>query len=120
MGYLIMDDRVTRVEETLRVIGGRWKPAIMFSLITGGTRRFSELQREIPAITQRMLTKQLRDLVAHGLVDRVFHEQVPPRVEYSATDLGRTLHPIYKAVCDWSDAHDAEVAAARARHPPLI
>ena len=84
------------------LIGSRWRPAIMYALIMKGTQRFTELRRLIPGVSQRMLTKQLRDLERHGLVRRQFFESVPPRVEYSATDLGRSLHPIYKLVCDWA------------------
>ena len=100
-----MDARVEQVEMVMRIIGGRWKPAIMFALIMEGTQRFSELRRRIPGVSQRMLTKQLRDLEAHGLIRRVVIAEVPVRVEYSATDLGRSLHVIYKSVCDWATEH---------------
>ena len=89
----------------MRVIGGRWKPAIMFALIMQGTHRFSDLQRAIPGVSQRMLTKQLRDLEACGLVARTVFAEVPVRVEYCATDLGRSLHVVYKTVCDWATAN---------------
>ncbi len=97
-----MDPRVELVEKAMQLIGGRWKPAIMFCLNMIGTHRFSELGRMIPGVSQRMLTKQLRDLERHGLITRVYTEEIPPRVEYSSTDLGRSLHPIYKSVCDWA------------------
>ena len=97
-----MDPLVERVEAAMGLIGSRWRPAIMYALIMKGTQRFTELRRLIPGVSQRMLTKQLRDLERHGLVRRQFFESVPPRVEYSATDLGRSLHPIYKLVCDWA------------------
>jgi len=100
-----MDPRVELVEQAMQLIGGRWKPAIMFCLNMIGTHRFSELGRMIPGVSQRMLTKQLRDLEHHGLITRVYTEEIPPRVEYSSTDLGRSLHPIYKSVCDWAGAH---------------
>ena len=100
-----MDPRVEVVEQAMQLIGGRWKPAIMFCLNTIGTHRFSELERMIPGVSQRMLTKQLRDLERHGLITRVYIEEIPPRVEYSSTDLGRSLHPIYKSVCDWAGAN---------------
>lgn len=106
-----MDPRVELVEEAMQLIGGRWKPAIMFNLNLVGTHRFSELLRAIPGVSQRMLTKQLRDLERHGLVTREYAKEVPPRVEYSSTDLGRSLHPIYKSVCDW--------AGANLRNPPI-
>ena len=100
-----MDPRVELVEQVMQLIGSRWKPAIMFCLNTIGTHRFSELRRMIPGVSQRMLTKQLRDLERHGLIRRVYAKEIPPRVEYSSTDLGKSLHPIYKAVCDWAGAH---------------
>ena len=98
------------------VIGGRWRPAIMYALIMKGTQRFSQLRRLIPGVSQRMLTKQLRDLERHGLVHRQFFESVPPRVEYSATDLGRSLHPIYKLTCDWAGEKWAAVTKHQQRY----
>lgn len=97
-----MDPRVEQVEAVMRVIGGRWKPAIMFALIMRGPHRFSALRRAIPGVSQRMLTKQLRELESHGLVHREVFAEVPVRVEYSATTLGASLHPIYKTICDWA------------------
>jgi DNA-binding HxlR family transcriptional regulator len=111
-----MDPRVERVEAAMGLIGSRWRPAIMFALIMEGTQRFSELRRLIPGVSQRMLTKQLRDLERHGLVRRQFFESVPPRVEYSATELGKSLHSIYKLVCDWAGDKWGDVAKARQRY----
>jgi DNA-binding HxlR family transcriptional regulator len=111
-----MDARVERVETAMGLIGSRWRPAIMFALIMQGTQRFSELRRLIPGVSQRMLTKQLRDLERHGLVRRQFFESVPPRVEYSATELGRSLHPIYKLVCDWAAAQWRDVTKHQQRY----
>ena len=98
------------------LIGSRWRPAIMFALIVEGTQRFSQLRRMIPGVSQRMLTRQLRDLERAGLVKRQFFESVPPRVEYSATALGRGLQPIYKQVCDWAHGQWPAVEKARRRH----
>ena len=100
----------------MQLIGGRWRPAMMFILITQGTQRFSQLRRLIPGVSQRMLTKQLRDLERHGLVERRFFESVPPRVEYSATELGRSLHTIYKGVCDWAADCWPQITTARERY----
>jgi DNA-binding HxlR family transcriptional regulator len=111
-----MDPRVERVEAAMGLIGSRWRPAIMFALIMKGTQRFSELRRLIPGVSQRMLTKQLRDLERHGLVTRQFFESVPPRVEYSATDLGKSLHPIYKLVCDWAGDKWSDITKSRQRY----
>jgi DNA-binding HxlR family transcriptional regulator len=109
-------DPVERVESIMGIIAGKWKPAIIYALVMKGTLRFNELRRLIPRVSQRMLTQQLRDLERHGLVARVFYPEIPPRVEYSVTALGRSLHPIFKSVCDWADRNFADVEAARARH----
>ena len=109
-------DPVARVEWTMGLIGAKWKPAIVYALVMDGTLRFSELKRRIPGVTQRMLTQQLRDLERHGLVRRVFYAEIPPRVEYSVTDLGRTLHPIFKAVCDWASKNSKGIQKARAKY----
>ena len=109
-------DPVERVELVMGVIAGKWKPAIIYALVTNGTLRFSELRRRIPRVSQRMLTQQLRDLERHGLVDRVFYPEIPPRVEYSVTKLGRTLHPIFKSVCSWAESNFRDVENAVAQH----
>src|SRR5262249_12577698 len=111
-----IDPRVERVEAAMGLIGSRWRPAIMFSLIMRGTQRFSELRRLIPGVSQRMLTKQLRDLERHGLVRRQFFESGPPPVEYSATELGKRLHPTYKPGCDWAGDKWRDVTKAGQRY----
>ena len=82
------------VEATLSVIGGRWKPVIIFNLLQNDVLRFGELKKKIEGITQRMLTNQLRELEKDKIVARKVYAEVPPRVEYSLTDYGRTLEPI--------------------------
>jgi len=91
-------------EITLRVIGGKWKPVILWHL-SGGTKRFSELNRAIPGVTQRMLSQQLRELEADGVVLRKVYAQVPPKTEYSLTEFGRTLGPILRLMCKWGTEH---------------
>ena len=91
-------------EITLSVIGGKWKPVILWHL-SGGTKRFSELKRAIPGITQRMLSQQLRELEGDGVVLRMVYAQVPPKTEYSLTDFGRTLGPILRLMCKWGSEH---------------
>lgn len=108
-------DPVQRVETIMGIIAGKWKPAIIYALVTNGTLRFSELRKLIPRVSQRMLTQQLRDLEQHGLVERRYYPQIPPRVEYSLTRLGRSLHPIFKSVCDWASRNFPEVERALAR-----
>ncbi|GEM47146.1 winged helix-turn-helix transcriptional regulator [Deinococcus cellulosilyticus] len=103
------------VELTLEVIGGRWKGVIMYHL-TKGTLRFGQLKRLIPGITQRMLTLQLRELEADGLVDRTVYPEVPPRVEYALSDVGRTLQPIIHAMLEWGIEHQDYVYGLRGRN----
>ncbi len=85
---------------TLSVIGGKWKPIILYHL-QGGTRRNGELLRLIPDITQKVLTRQLRELEDEGIVSRTVYPVVPPHVEYELTDHGRTLKPILDAMVVW-------------------
>ncbi len=92
------------VEATLSVIGGKYKPIILYDLI-GKTLRFSELRRLIPQATQKMLTQQIRQLEADGLVHREVYPVVPPKTEYSLTPYGETLIPILMVMCDWGNAH---------------
>ncbi|HKF43764.1 MAG TPA: helix-turn-helix domain-containing protein [Thermoanaerobaculia bacterium] len=107
---------VERVGTIMAIIAGKWKPAILFALVMGGPLRFTALRRQIPGVTQRMLSQQLRDLERHGLVTRVYHQEIPPRVEYSVTPLGRTLHPIFKSVCDWAGQNFPAVEKARIQY----
>jgi DNA-binding HxlR family transcriptional regulator len=92
------------VEATLGVIGGKWKVLILFWL-KDQTLRFGELRRKIPGISERMLTQQLRELEVDGIVNRMVHPEVPPRVEYSVTAYGRSLRPITELMCDWGKKH---------------
>src|SRR5262249_10797932 len=109
-------DPVARVERIMGIIAGKRTPAIIYALVMNATLRFNQLRRLIPRVSQRMLTQQLRDLERHGLVRRVFHPEIPPRVEYSVTKLGRSLHPIFKSVCRWAETNFGEVESALARH----
>ncbi|MCH5585582.1 helix-turn-helix transcriptional regulator [Shimazuella sp. AN120528] len=89
------------VEYTLKLIGGKWKPLILFILLEEGTKRFGEFRKIIDGITQGVLTTQLRELENDGLVERKIYATVPPKVEYSLSPLGKTLYPILKGMCDW-------------------
>lgn len=88
-------------ELTLSVIGGKWKPIILNHLALEQVMRFGELTRSIPEITQRMLTKQLRELESDGLIHREIYRQVPPKVEYSLTPLGCSIIPILQHMRKW-------------------
>ena len=88
------------VEATLSVIGGRWKPILICRLL-GGRKRFSELCRLAPNATERMITLQLRELEADGVISRHVFAEVPPRVEYEVTERGRSLKPIIEAMQEW-------------------
>ena len=103
------------VEVTLSVMGGTWKPIILFHLLHG-KKRFSELSRTIGAITQRMLTLQLRELEDAGIVLRTVHAEVPPRVEYVLTEAGRSLQQPLRALEQWTIDHMDAVVRARRRY----
>ncbi|MDF2927135.1 MAG: ArsR family transcriptional regulator [Paenibacillaceae bacterium] len=92
------------VESTLDIIGGKWKVVLLYHLIDG-EKRFNELRRVCPSITQRMLTLQLRELEQDGIVHREVYQQVPPKVEYSLTPLGRSLEPIIIQIREWGVAY---------------
>ena len=89
------------MELTLDIIGGKWKPIIIWHL-GKKTMRFNELKRSLPNITQKMLTQQLRALEESKLINRVIYNQVPPKVEYSLTDYGRSLLPVLTDLCEWA------------------
>ncbi|MFD2627386.1 winged helix-turn-helix transcriptional regulator [Oceanobacillus kapialis] len=94
-----------RVEDALSILVGKWKPIILLHLLQKGTQRFSELKRSMPGITQKMLTKQLRELEEEDIIQRVVYPQVPPKVEYSMTEYGRSLEPILEAMHEWGTKH---------------
>ncbi|WP_409343288.1 winged helix-turn-helix transcriptional regulator [Paenibacillus sp. MBLB4367] len=98
------DDSGCPVEYTLDVIGGKWKGLLLYYLI-GGCKRFNELRRICPSITQRMLTLQLRELEEDGIVHREVYHEVPPKVEYSLTEFGRTLVPIILLMKEWGESY---------------
>ena len=105
------------VEEALRLIKGRWKLLILFHLFGGQVRRFSELERSIPGVSQKMLTQQLRQLEKAGLVRRNIYPEVPPRVEYALTDWGQALCPVLDLLLQWlpDDFPKPSADATRAR-----
>ena len=92
------------VEATLRFIDGKWKGVILYHLLDE-TLRFNEIRRRLASVTQRMLTNQLREMEADGLITRTIYAQVPPKVEYSLTERGRSLEPVIRALKTWGDLH---------------
>jgi len=93
------------VTTTLSVIGGKWKPIILYT-IREETKRFGEIKKLIPTITQKMLTQQLRELEKDRIVNRKVYPVVPPKVEYSLTEYGLTLTPILNAMAAWGASHN--------------
>lgn len=93
------------VETTLSFLDGKWKGVILYHLLTDGTLRFSELRRRLQAVTQRMLTKQLRELEEQGLLTRTVYPVVPPRVDYALTPLGQSLRPVIMMLEQWGSRH---------------
>ncbi|AYV67708.1 MULTISPECIES: winged helix-turn-helix transcriptional regulator [Niallia] len=103
-------------ELTLSIIGGKWKMLILWHLGKEGTKRFGELKALIPGITQRMLVNQLRELENDYIVKRVVYPVVPPKVEYSLTDEGKSLMPILDAMYSWGRNYMDTVL----ENPPMI
>ena len=101
------------VEATLSVVGGRWKPVLLCHLLDG-RKRFGQLRRLTPNATERMITLQLRELEADGVIARHVYAEVPPRVEYELTEFGRTLEDILSRMQDWGSAFKARQLAEEA------
>lgn len=95
------------VSVTLSVIGGKWKPLILYVIQEAPRVRFNEMHRQISGITQKMLTQQVRELERDGLVHREVYPEVPPRVEYSITEYGKTMTPVLDSMWKWGEKHKA-------------
>jgi len=102
------------LEAALTVIGGKWKPLVLFHLATG-TLRYGELRRAVGAVTHKVLIQQLKQLEADGIVKRVDHGEIPPRVDYSLTKFGQTLAQALSPLCQWGSDHLREVERMAAR-----
>lgn len=98
-------------QNVIRVLEGRWKLVILFQLFGSNIRRFSELERSIPGVSQKMLIQQLRQLEADGVVTRIVHAEVPPRVEYQLTEWGQTLCPVLDKLLTWAESAPDEIRA---------
>lgn len=92
------------VEAAIDIIGGKWKPWIIWCL-RDCVLRFSELQKELPGVSPKVLTKQLRELEGDGIISRKIYPEIPPKVEYSLTPLGRTVIPVVEALCVWGSEY---------------
>jgi DNA-binding HxlR family transcriptional regulator len=99
---------------TNRIMGGKWKPRIVWALTRNDDLRFSELRRACPPISDRILSKELKELQAWGLIARKEYAVVPPRTEYRLTILGRTLEPVMAAMADWGLKHRAQTSVVEA------
>lgn len=105
---LTLTDAADGVENVLKILEGKWKLIILFHLFGGKLMRFSDLEKAIPAITQKMLIQQLRQMEVDGIVRRIVHHQVPPKVEYGLTDWGQALCPALDALLKWAALREEE------------
>lgn len=105
------------LEVTLELIGGKWKALLLWHLAQAGVMRFGGLARIHPRLTQKMLTQQLRELEADGLVRRTVYAQVPPKVEYSLSARGEGLRPVLETLVRWGYAYVRDAEAASAAKP---
>jgi DNA-binding HxlR family transcriptional regulator len=110
------------LDAALYVLGGKWKPLILFHL-AHGTRRYGELRRAVGGVSDKVLIQQLKELQADGIVDRFDYGQIPPKVEYSLTAFGRTLGKALAPLCEWGTTHSSNVEAImerrKAAEPPI-
>jgi DNA-binding HxlR family transcriptional regulator len=98
------------------LIFGRWSTQVLWALNHDGRLRYTELRRRLPGVSPKVLAQRLRQLERDGLLSRTYHAEMPPRVEYETTSLGRSLSPVFRELVTWSDQHYAEVEQARHRH----
>jgi DNA-binding HxlR family transcriptional regulator len=104
------------IEPVVDLVFGRWTSHVLWTLAHKGRMRFNELHAQIPAVTPKVLTERLRQLERDGFVERTYHREIPPRVEYEMTPLADTLTPLFRKLAKWSDQHLDEVEQARARY----
>ncbi|MDA1530247.1 winged helix-turn-helix transcriptional regulator [Bacillus cereus group sp. TH260-2LC] len=112
INYPFLNKYSCPAEAMVEVIGGKWKGVILYHLLDG-TKRFNELKRLKPNITQRMLTLQLRELEADGIIHREVYREVPPKVEYSLTELGESLRPMILLMMEWATHNMEKVLESR-------
>ena len=102
------------LEAALSVVGGKWKPIVLWRL-AGGGRRFGELRRLVEGISEKMLIQQLREMEADGIVARKDFQVIPPRVEYALTELGNSLAEVLRPLCEWGHEHMARIERTKAK-----
>jgi len=100
------EKRCCPVQTTMDVIGGKWKIPILW-VLRDEIKRFGQIKKEMTGITQKMLTAQLRELETDGVISRKVYAQVPPRVEYALTPIGKRLLPVFEALCDWGTQYNS-------------
>ena len=105
------------LEVALDVVGGKWKGMVLYTLLNG-TARFNEIRRAVPQATQRMMTMQLRELEADGVIHRKVYAEVPPKVEYSLTEFGLSLKPILLLMSDWGAQYREKIGQTRSSTAP--
>ncbi|MGB3613196.1 MAG: helix-turn-helix domain-containing protein [Elainellaceae cyanobacterium] len=105
-------DSHPHLRRTLELVSDKWVTSTLY-VLSSGTKRYSDIQSDMGGVSQRMLTRTLRNLERDGLVERTAYDEQPPRVEYALTPLGRSLIPHLKGLCDWAIAHFPQVEAAR-------
>lgn len=101
------------LDAAVDVVGGKWKPLILWALYAGRTLRFGELRRHVPGVSEKMLIQQLREMEADGIVHREVYREVPPKVEYSLTELGQSLNKALEPLGIWGDKHMARLVACK-------
>lgn len=101
----MIHQRECPVETVIHVLGGKWKPIILWHLMES-TQRFNDLEKLIPDVSQKMLTQHLRDLEQEGVIERTVYPIVPPKVEYSLSEYGKTLIPVTEVMCAWGKSHN--------------
>lgn len=99
------------LDAALRLIGGKWKPLILFFLARG-PMRYGELKRSIEGVSDKVLIQQLKDMERHGIISRTDHGEVPPRVDYALTEFGNSLSGAFVSLCEWGEAHQTEILDA--------
>ena len=111
----IFDENTCPITATMKVLGGKWKPILINAIYFTAPARFGELKRSVIGITQSMLTQQLRELEADGIISRKIYAEIPPKVEYTLTDFGLTLSPVIQTLADWGKEYKLNKQKVRSK-----